>query len=69
MMDNLETALLDAFDKTYREQQPAAHREAIVLYRLYQKSGENACLKQHSAAKWRGLRDHLKRVSAMIDAG
>jgi putative membrane protein len=62
MLDNLREAPQQAFDERYLEQQLAAHREALTLFRGYAENGDHAELKGVAAAAVPILEEHLNHV-------
>ncbi len=64
MIDNLKQAG-DKFDEVYREQQTAAHQEALTLARTYAENGDNAALKAHAAKGAPMIENHLQMVRSM----
>jgi putative membrane protein len=68
MIDNLKQAG-DKFDEVYREQQTAAHQEALTLAQTYAEAGDNAALKAHAAKGAPMIENHLQMVRSMGSGG
>jgi putative membrane protein len=64
-IDNLKTASDADFDKTYVDQQVAAHKEALDLMTGYAKDGSDAGLKDGAAKTAPKVQMHLDKVTAM----
>lgn len=62
MLDNLREAPRAGFDQRYLDQQLAAHREALTLFRGYAECGGNAELKGLAAAAAPILETQLEHV-------
>ncbi|MDB5662408.1 MAG: hypothetical protein JWM38_744 [Sphingomonas bacterium] len=69
MIDNLKAASAADFDKTYLDQQTAAHREAVTLHSGYAEDGENPALKQLAAATTPKIQHHLEMVQKLDQGG
>ena len=67
MIDNLNAAPADQFDKVYLTQQVAAHEEAVTLHRGYADNGDNAGLKGHAAKVLPKIQAHLDKAKALAD--
>jgi putative membrane protein len=67
MIENLESAPDNAFDKTYLDQQTAAHQEAITLFKSYRDRGDEDLLLAHVHATLPNLERHLEMVRAAKD--
>jgi putative membrane protein len=65
MIDNLNAAPADQFDKVYLAQQVAAHEEALTLHRGYAENGDNAQLKAHAAKVTPKIQAHLERAQQL----
>jgi putative membrane protein len=52
----------DGFDKTYLDQQRAAHQEAITLHRGYAENGDNPQLRSVAIGGLPMLERHLKSI-------
>jgi putative membrane protein len=59
MLDNLRAADPAAFDKTYADQQTAAHEETLTLMQGYAKDGSDAGLKGAAAKAVPTVQEHL----------
>ncbi|MHB8529617.1 MAG: DUF4142 domain-containing protein [Caulobacteraceae bacterium] len=59
MIDNLNAAAPGDFDKTYMDQQVAAHEEAASLFKSYGDNGDNARIKAFAAGVLPTIRSHL----------
>ena len=59
LIDNLNKADPAAFDRTYMDQQVAAHDEAVTLFKGYADHGGNATLKPWAAATAPKIQMHL----------
>ena len=68
MLDNLNSATPDGFDKTYLDQQVAAHSEAASLMKGYGEHGDNADLKAFAAKTAPKVQQHLEMVKALDEA-
>lgn len=64
-IDNLKAASAQDFDKTYIDQQVAAHDEALSLMQGYAKNGDNAGLKAAAAKAAPKVQAHLDRAKAL----
>lgn len=62
LVDNLDAAPEDEFDKSYLEQQHAAHDEAITLFRNYAENGDKAELKTFASQTLPVLERHMQHV-------
>lgn len=62
MIDQLQSATGEQFDAWYRNQQIAAHKEAIDLYQQYRRTGANSELRQFAENTVPMLREHLQMV-------
>jgi putative membrane protein len=59
MLDNLKAADAASFDKTYADQQVAAHEETLTLMQGYAKDGPDAGLKGGAAKAVSTVQEHL----------
>lgn len=59
LLDNLKTATDAAFDKTYVDQQVAAHQEALTLMKGYAEHGDDAGLKGGAGKSVPKIESHL----------
>ena len=64
-VDNLKTASDADFDKTYVDQQVAAHEEALSLMQGYAKDGSDAGLKDGAAKTAPKVQMHLDRIKSI----
>ena len=64
-IDNLKAADAQNFDKTYIDQQVAAHDEALTLMRGYSQNGDNADLKAAAAKAAPKVQAHLERAKTL----
>lgn len=58
-LDGLKELSAGDFDKTYKDDQVKAHKNAIDLFERYVKGGENDALKSWASATLPDLRSHL----------
>jgi putative membrane protein len=65
MLDNLKAASAADFDKTYIDQQVAAHDEALTLMKGYADSGSDAGLKGGAAKAVPKIQMHLDKAKAL----
>ena len=65
MLNNLSLAKPENFDRTYIDQQVAAHDEAVTLFKGYADHGGNATLKPWSAATLPKIQGHLDMARAL----
>lgn len=68
MLDNLSKAAPGDFDKTYLDQQVAAHSEALTLFNGFADHGDNDALKAFAAKTAPTVQVHLNMAKEM-DAG
>jgi putative membrane protein len=64
-LDNLKAASAQDFDKTYVDQQVAAHEEALTLMQGYAQNGDNADLKAAAAKTAPKVQAHLDSARAL----
>jgi putative membrane protein len=64
-IDNLKTATDAAFDKTYIDQQVAAHGEALTLMQGYADNGSDAGLKAGAAKAVPKIQMHLDKAKSI----
>ena len=62
LLDNLQAAAPDDFDRVYLEQQEAAHKEALTLMEGYADKGDDMALKAAAAKAAPKVQAHLDRV-------
>jgi len=67
MLDDLRGAKAEDFDHRYISQQIAAHKEADILFRGYAKDGDNAAIKDFTAATDKDIKMHLS-MAQQLDA-
>jgi putative membrane protein len=65
LLDNLKAAAPADFDKTYIDQQVAAHQEALTLMKAYADNGDNAGLKAAATKATPIIQKHLDRAQAL----
>jgi putative membrane protein len=65
MIDNLNAAPAAEFDKTYLDQQEAAHKEALDLMKGYADHGDDAGLKGAASRAVPTVQAHLDKVTAL----
>lgn len=65
LLDNLKAASDADFDKTYIDQQVAAHKEALTLMQGYADHGDNAQLKAAAAKAAPKIQQHLDRAQQL----
>lgn len=65
MLDNLKAADAASFDKTYADQQVAAHDETLTLLQGYAKDGSDAGLKGGAAKAVPVVQHHLEMAKKM----
>lgn len=68
LLDNLAKAQPADFDKTYMDQQVAAHSEALTLFTGFADHGDNDALKAFAAKTAPTIQSHLD-MAKQIDAG
>lgn len=68
LIDNLKSATADNFDKTYLDQQVAAHDEAETLMKGYADHGDQADLKAFAAKVAPKVQMHLDKAKSLDDA-
>jgi putative membrane protein len=67
MIDNLNAASAADFDKTYLDQQDAAHNEALTLMTGYAQRGDDAGLRggaQNAVPKIQQHLDHVQKIKS-----
>ncbi|MEW5687783.1 MAG: DUF4142 domain-containing protein [Pseudomonadota bacterium] len=64
-LDNLKSASDAAFDKTYVDQQVAAHQEALTLMKGYAEHGDDAGLKGGAAKAVPKIESHLAEAQKL----
>lgn len=68
MIDHLNAAPADRFDKTYVEQQVMAHQEAVTLMHQYRDQGKDARLRSFATEMSPIIEAHLERMKALEPA-
>ena len=68
MVDALDAAPANTFDRTYIDQQVKAHQEALNMLRTYAQSGTNADLKAFAAQTAPKVAQHLEKAQSMANA-
>jgi len=69
MIDQLQRASGQQFDRLFIQQQLQAHREAISLFRNYARRGDNPELKQFAQETLPTLEHHLQMVQELRSGG
>lgn len=69
MIDNLNAASAADFDKTYLDQQDAAHNEALTLMTGYAQRGDDAGLRGGAQNAVPKIQQHLEHVQKMKSGG
>ena len=69
LIDNLKSATADNFDKTYLDQQTAAHEEAETLMKGYADHGEQADLKAFATKVAPKVQMHLDMAKSLDHSG
>lgn len=65
MIDNLRSATAADFDRTYIDQQVAAHQEAVTLHRGFSDNTDAPTLAQHARTVLPKIEAHLQRAQAL----
>jgi putative membrane protein len=65
LIDDLNTASGEDFDKTYAKQQVDGHDEAVKLFDSYAKRGDNAALKQFAKKTLPVIQEHLAEAKKL----
>jgi putative membrane protein len=65
LIDALNKASAEDFDKTYADQQEDAHETAVDLFENYSKDGDNAALKAFAAKTLPVIKEHLKMAKEL----
>jgi putative membrane protein len=68
LIDNLRQASAQDFDTVYRNQQVAAHEEALALHRTYAENGDNQALRAAATAMVPIVEQHLADIRRLRDA-
>ena len=65
LIDDLNAASGEEFDKTYAKQQVDGHDEAVKLFDSYAKDGDNAALKQFAQKTHPVIQEHLAEAKKL----
>ncbi len=65
LIDDLNAASGEDFDKTYAKQQIKGHKEAVDLFERYAKGGDNAAVKQFASKTLPMIEDHLEEAKKL----
>ena len=65
LIDDLNSASAQAFDKTYANQQVDAHQEAVDLFKKYASSGDDADVKQFAEKTLPTIEHHLDEAKKL----
>ncbi len=65
LIDGLNAASAQDFDKTYTKQQVKAHKEAADLFEQYSKKGDNAAVKQFASKTLPTIEEHLEAAKKL----
>jgi putative membrane protein len=65
MIDALNSAKPEDFDKTYAKQQVKGHKKAIELFDEYAEEGDNAALKQFAANTLPTIKQHREQAEKL----
>ena len=65
MIDALNDAKPEDFDKTYAKQQVKAHERAVELFDDYAEEGDNAALKQFAANTLPTIKQHREQAEKL----
>lgn len=68
MLDNLRSASASDFDKTYVDQQVAAHQEAVTLHRGFADNGDTPSLAEHARTVLPKIESHLAKAQQLQSA-
>jgi len=69
MLENLKGITGRDFDRTYLDQQTAAHQEALILHRGFAEGGDNAALRALAAETAPKVEHHLGMVKQLDQQG
>ncbi len=69
LMDKLENASADEFNKEYVSIQTDAHKKNVSLFRDYSKYGDNSTLKTFAAQTLPILEEHLREIKKIQSKG
>ena len=65
LIDDLNSATADNFDKAYAKQQVDAHQEAVALFKKYAASGDNPDVKQFAEKTLPTIQHHLDEAKKL----
>lgn len=65
LIDDLQRASAEDFDKIYTKQQVDAHQEAVHLFKKYAAKGEDADVKQYAETTLPTLQEHLDKANKL----
>jgi putative membrane protein len=65
LIDDLNAASNEDFDKTYAKQQVDGHQEAVDLFDSYAKKGDNGALKQFAQKTLPVIQEHLAEAKKL----
>ena len=65
LIDDLNSASADSFDKTYSEQQVDAHQEAVDLFKKYAANGDDSDVKQFAEKTLPTIQHHLDEAQKL----
>ena len=65
MLARLRGLMGDEFDRQYRDDQRAAHRNAIALFQRYAEGGDNPTIRIWARNMLPVLKEHLEMVEAL----
>ena len=65
LIDDLNSATADNFDKAYAKQQVDAHQEAVDLFKKYAASGDDVDVKQFDEKKLPTIQHHLDEAKKL----
>ena len=68
LIDNLRSAAAADFDKTYIDQQVAAHQEAVTLHRGFSDNTDAPTLAEHARTVLPKIEAHLQRAQALQES-
>lgn len=65
LIDDLNKAKPEDFDKTYAKQQVNGHEDAVKLFESYSKDGDNKALKEFAAKTLPVIQEHLEAAKKL----
>lgn len=65
LIDSLNSASAEDFDKTYATQQVDAHQEAVSLFKKYAAKGDDGDVKRFASDMLATLEDHLEKAKKL----